>query len=461
MRRLQWLAVAMVVLPMLALALYPPTAFDETLYHLPLVRAIAEEGLGFHEELRFPVFPLLAELLAVPAYLLGGDVATHAIPLIATLLTAAVLLAWGRLRGIRTGALAVAAFLGAPIVVHLATSLYVEAVLTLFVCAGFYCLEFQRLYVSPTPEHTKAVAAATALQNVLGGLFLGAACAVKYLGLYFAVAGAVIVAIRARRALVPYLAGVAIVALPMYAWIYAQTGNPLFPYFAQNAWTADLPPARSIVSLIRIPFDVVFARDRIGQQPPFTPFFALALIAMAWKSRARFILPLGYLLAFLFLPADARYLVPLLPLVLIEGATVLDRLAPSRRLVATLTILAIVPGPAYAIYRIAKQGSPFDRTAYLRRVVPEYRALERAGTSRVYACRGEQLKWYAAGPFLGDHFGPHSFSRVLNADMQANLRARRIDHLLVARECNSVTLPAPGFTLVYADEAAQLWRVGR
>jgi len=138
---------------------------------------------------------------------------------------------------------------------------------------------------------------------------------------------------------------------------------------------------------------------------------------------------------------------------------VLDRYALPRWLYGTLLILAIAPGPAYAVYRIARQGLPTGRTAYLRRVVPEYRALERAGRSRVYSCRGEQLKWYAAGPFLGDHFGPHSFSRVLTGDLHANLTARRIEHLLVARECNGVPLPAPGFTLVYEDESAQLWRV--
>ena len=200
----------------------------------------------------------------------------------------------------------------------------------------------------------------------------------------------------------------------------------------------------------------MFARDRIGMQPPFTPFFAIALIAIAWKSRARFLLPLGYLLAFLFLPADARYLVPLLPLVLIEAAKLLRNIP--RWLYVTLVIVALAPGPAYAIYRIHKQGSPLDRTAYLRRVVPEYRALERAGTSRVYGCHAERLKFYAAGPFLGDHFGPHSYSRVLNANLHANLTARGIEHLLVPKRCTNLLLQR-GFTLVYEDDAAQLWRV--
>jgi 4-amino-4-deoxy-L-arabinose transferase-like glycosyltransferase len=432
-------AAVVVTLTLVALALCPPVAFDETLYHLPLVRAIAEEGtLRFHEELRFPVFPLLAELLAVLAYLIGGDVATHFIPLVATLLTAALLLEWGKSRGIANGPLAAAAFLGMPIVVQLATTLYVDAVLTLFVTAGFYCL-WASSNLLPTawgegyPERRWLV---------LAGLCFGAACAVKYLGLYFALAGA----IQARRArnLAWFAAGVVAVALPMYAWIFAQTGNPVFPFFGSSPWVLPLAPfdsiAERLVRFVRIPWDVMFARDRMGQQPPYTPFFALALLIAGWRSW----IAIGYLVAFTFLPPDSRYLMPLLPLLLIEAA------ARVRPLPRWLVLVALLPGPAYAIYRVARYEP-----------VPEARALQRAGTSRIYTCGGEQLKALAAGTQLGDHAGPHSFDRVLDERMHANLVALRIDMLLVAkRTCSGrLPLPGPGFTLLYEDEAAQLWRV--
>src|SRR5207249_189940 len=55
---------AMVAAALFVLALYPPIAFDETLYHLPFVRAVAGSGaLRFLPDLRFPVFPQLHELL--------------------------------------------------------------------------------------------------------------------------------------------------------------------------------------------------------------------------------------------------------------------------------------------------------------------------------------------------------------------------------------------------------------
>jgi hypothetical protein len=40
-----------------------------------------------------------------------------------------------------------------------------------------------------------------------------------------------------------------------------------------------MPLSERIVRVLRIPYDVVFARDRIGMQPPFTPLFGLALVA--------------------------------------------------------------------------------------------------------------------------------------------------------------------------------------
>ena len=83
---------ALVIAPVFVLALYPPLAFDETLYHLPTVRALASGGaLRFLPNLRFPVFPQMQELLCVPAFLLGGGTATHLVALIEVIVTAALL----------------------------------------------------------------------------------------------------------------------------------------------------------------------------------------------------------------------------------------------------------------------------------------------------------------------------------------------------------------------------------
>jgi hypothetical protein len=139
------IAIAVGIVPLFVLALYPPLAFDETLYHLPFVRALARDGaLSFLPNLRFPVFPQIHELLCVPVFLLAGDVATHLVALAEVLITAGLLIEWGRRHETRAGWLAAALFLGSPLVVHLATITYVDAALTLFVAAGFIALDRDR-----------------------------------------------------------------------------------------------------------------------------------------------------------------------------------------------------------------------------------------------------------------------------------------------------------------------------
>ena len=76
--RWPWLAAsAIATVPFLLLALFPPIAFDETLYHLPFVQALARSGsITFLGNLRFPAFPLVHELLCVPVFVALGDTAT-------------------------------------------------------------------------------------------------------------------------------------------------------------------------------------------------------------------------------------------------------------------------------------------------------------------------------------------------------------------------------------------------
>jgi len=421
--------------PLFALALRPPVAFDETLYHLPYVRALAESGaLRFLPELRFPVFPQLHELLCVPLFLAGGDVATHLVSLVEVMLTAALLVEWGRRYEPRAGMLAAAFFLGSPIVIQLATVAHVDAALTLFVTAGLYCLDRGR--------------------PLLTGLFLGTACGVKYLGGFFAAAAA------RKRTVLP----IALFALPVTLWLVLATGNPVFPFFGSNAWNLPLPEVplgTRIVRTLLLPWNVTFARGEVNQQPPFTPLFAVALVVVlvaAFRDvRARFvaIVVVLYVAAFAFLPQDSRYLVPLLPLVGMVFAVTIARRWP--KIAVPLAIVAILPGLGYTAYRLWPEGIPADRRAFLAREIPEYEALQRADDT-VYVCGAEQLKYHAPRRLLGDHAGPYAFARVLRGDVAANLRAIDARYLLVSKRICTTPVGA-GLELVYEDEHAQLWRV--
>src|SRR5438105_51384 len=198
------------LIPLALLALYPPIAFDETLYHLAFVRAIAQSGaINFFGDIRFPVFPQLHELLCVPVFLLLGDTAMHFVAVAEVVLLAGVLVKWPEQRS--TALLAAALVLGNPIVMQIGTVTHVDAALMLFVAAGAYCL-----------DHHPAAA----------GFLLGTACSVKYLGCYFAAAGFVYLLLFGtnRRRIAPLFAGSLLLAvLPMYGRIVALTGNPFFP----------------------------------------------------------------------------------------------------------------------------------------------------------------------------------------------------------------------------------------
>jgi len=453
-------AVALFTLPLFLLALYPPLAFDETLYHLPFVRAVARSGaIRFLAEHRFPAFPQLHELLCVPPFLLAGDTATHLVALAEVLVLTGLMIAWPQQRLI--GFLAAALVLGNPIVVQMATITYTEAALMLFVAAGFYCLD---------------------RNPIAAGFLLGTACSVKYLGCYFAAAGfayVLLFGVNRRRTLPLFLGALAAGLLPMYGRIVALTGNPSFPFlprlFGATLWT--LPPTPRTENVLRLFWDITFARGRVNFQPPYSPLFAVAmlitLIAAIRDRRATFLAAvcIGYIAIFIFLPQDSRYLLPLLPLVAMAAASAVAPLL-RKNVIAALSLLAIAPGVAYAGYRLVRQGplpvTSAQRQQYLESHIPEYRALERRGPGRIYVCGAEQLKYFGGDDLLGDVAGPFAYDTVIGQSADAEhlwrtLSPSHIRYLLVSRaHCPAAWqhLPAaPRFELVYADGGATLWRV--
>jgi len=448
-------AVALFTLPFFLLALYPPLAFDETLYHLPFVRAIARSGaIRFLADHRFPAFPQLQELLCVPSFLLAGDTATHLVALAEVLVLTGLMIAWPQQR--LTGFLAAALVLGNPIVIQMATITYTEAALMLFVAAGFYCLD---------------------RNSIATGFLLGTACSVKYLGCYFAAAGfayLLLFGANRRRTIPLFLGALAAGLLPMYGRIVALTGNPFFPFlprlFGASPWT--LPATLRSENVLRLFWDITFARGRVNFQPPYSPLFAIAMlitfIAAIRDRRATFLaaLCIGYIAIFTFLPQDSRYLLPLLPLVAMAAASAVAPLL-RKNVVAALSLLAVAPGIAYAGYRLVRLGplpvTSAQRQQYLEAHIPEYRAMEHRGPGRIYVCGAEQLKYFGGDDLLGDVAGPFAYDTIVGNNFPGNLARFHIRYLLVSRaHCPMAwqRLPSPPrFELVYADDGAMLWRV--
>ena len=496
----------MLLAPIILLPLYPPASFDSTMYHLPYAKAFASSGgLPFLSSLRFPVFPQLMEVLFAVLLLFADDVAAQCVQVLMTLLTAGLLFVWGRRAfSPAAGWIAAALFLGNPIVAYFAGTAYVEPGLFLFVTAG--------LYAASRWRESRGRG-----WLVLAAVFVSAAAATKYLGLFFVAALGVIVALtkrtgsRARNVLL--FAGVCAAFLaPWYGRIFFYTGNPIHPYlpeiFGATAWdlsryqlriveSAASPGvaeytdafAGRLVSLAKLPWDLVFAREKFDWHPPFSPIYLLALPLMFFaavhepKVRRLLLLAAAYAFFFLSLPPEPRYLLPAAPLVSLAAGAGCARLLAKlpgeprrRRLLAALCLVCFLPGWLYAARHIRHLGvlpvNAEQRERFLARRLPVYPAIRHlnrvygSGYS-LYAFYAENMPYFAEGSFWGDWFGPASFERVLSAgtDPEAihrTLRRFGVNHLLIV-EGHSPPLPTedPGFRrrfqTVYSDPHARVF----
>jgi len=287
---------------------------------------------------------------------------------------------------------------------------------------------------------------------------------------------------------------------PWYLRIYVHTDNPIFPYlprvFGESLWQSlprteigELLPQR-LARWARLPWDVVFERQRYGQEPPFSPVWlaALPLLALgaARESRVRHPLWIAGVYAFVctWLPSDSRYFVPALPLASLalagSAASALRRwpALASRRLAGALCLGCVLPGWLYAGFRIARQGplpvTPAAREAYLDRRLPVHPALAwlnrtRGSSYTLWALYAENMAYFADGRFMGDWVGPASFDRVVlgvrdPADLHRRLSRLGATHFLVTRQRGGLPFAEDAgferwFAPVYADSEARVYEL--
>lgn len=474
------LAVVAALLPVVMLAIYPPTGFDATLYHLPFAKAFAVSGsLPFLPDLRVPVFPQLNELLLAMALLLGGDAAAQLLVALATALTAALLVLWGRVafpEAPVAGWIAAAAWLGNPLVVYLGGSAYVDPTLALWVTAALYAVHRYR-----AGGGTGWLAASAA--------FAGAAAAGKYLGLFFVAAIAAIVAAGARsrvagqwRQVAAFVALALAVMAPWYGRILYYTGNPLFPFFPRLFGSSPWDP-----------LDAGAAGPwwrSASALPPLSPVYLAVLPLVAWRAardarvRRLLLLVAAFAGVTLALPRDPRYLLPVVPLASLALGVTLASWAPfprlsGRRRIAAACAALLLPGWLYGVIRIVHLGPPpasqASREALLARELPLYPAVRflnrRSGSAyTAFGFGTENLHYFADGRLLGDWAGPASYRRMPSpagdpgalAMMLRRMGARYL--ILPASACRSGRTESAGFRrefrLLYADPYARTFAVG-
>ncbi|HVT43644.1 MAG TPA: glycosyltransferase family 39 protein [Thermoanaerobaculia bacterium] len=485
--------------PAFVLSLYPPNAWDETMYHLPFAKLfLREHAVVFAETLRFPLFPQLGEMLFAAILALSGDVQTHTVQLLAALLIAMAIQAHMRRRNVVSSVMGAALWLGSPIVVYYAATSYVDHLLTLF------CTVSCTMWLRWREEGSSR------------WLLLSAACAgfaagTKYLGLYFACALAILTMFGGRpRGVVRAVSLFAVVSLltlsPWYVRNTAATGNPVFPFlseiFGKSEWTSAIDravaegenPKEKIMhagrhllpkpaELITLPWRVVSDREHLAGEPPYSPFLfiALPLIAMAVIRDRDLRLMAGAVLLYVLVVSkhDVRFLLPVVPLFCLAGGVGIDWLLGALRryaLSAAVVLMLIAPALVYGALKIVQRGAvpatAAARHEFLERVIRPYRALQYLNEARgrdyvLYGAASPNAIYYAEGVWLGEVMGPARYSFVRSktsssAELFETLRSLGADHLLIDRTFPGVSPPdaealSSDFRLLLRYDAIELY----
>lgn len=477
---------AIFAVPPFLLSLYPPTGFDETMYHLPYARLfVREHGVVFAESLRFPIFPQLAHLVFTPILMFAGASATHAVQFFSAAVTALGVACWAReLEGDRSALWSAAIWIGSPLVIWFAATSYIDLTLTLFVLLAFRAVTLW----SGTGQHGHVLVA---------GLMAGFAAGTKYHGLVIVILCAATALISSRRSVRPammFVAGVTVAMGPFYLRNLALTGNPVFPFFGRvfgySPWSPSTPGpplATRLQNLVELPWGMVADSVRRSGQPPYSPFVLLLLpFALYYALRNRslrgpvlMILLYGAIVssAVRVLPTDVRFLLPTAAVLAVPAGAALDRLSRRLRTPAygfAVALLLASPGLVYGAFKLWERGPvPFgedDRARYITRLVPAYPLIAELnrlhGSSyTLYTVYGENLRWYIEGRGLGDRFGPSRYRDVITAAVDSRSLARHLrrlgaDYILFNRRSFAIP-PGPELVRVAGWGEYEVWAVSK
>jgi 4-amino-4-deoxy-L-arabinose transferase-like glycosyltransferase len=437
------------LLPFFALALYPPTTWDATMYHLAYGKIYLENhAVVFTPYLRFPVFPQTNDMLFALAMLVGDDVLAQCVELLMMATLAAALVAFGaRFLTRRAGWWAAAVFLGSPLVVRLGTVAYVDMGLALFAALASYAT---LVWLRERDDRWLAIAAVSC----------GFAVGTKYTALFtlLVLAAVVAAASAARREFLRPVLFVAAAVAVCSPWLLRNAyymRNPLFPFFfgtfgrlfGYGAWGPEefaglyddysrYGVGTGVGALLLLPWNLVVHWRAFGgwMASPLALVVPHAAF-VAGVARRAIAAPLAigtaHVLFWFYTSQESHYLLPALPMLSAAAGGALDGLAarfgrldaePWRRAVTAVGVAALVaPGWVWTARRLEENGAvpatAAERGAYLARWLPTYPAYERLNATAgrdyaVYAFNDENMAYFADGRFMGDHFGLARYSRV-------------------------------------------------
>jgi len=503
-RLLIYCLLTILLLPVLLMPLYPPTAFDSTMYHLTYAKIYAQtHKITITPYLRYPVFTQTNEMLFTLAFLLYDEVTAQMIQFLMMGVLSMGLFAFGRKHfSQKVGIGAMMIFLSNPMVLWLGTCAYIDIGLALFVTMAIYSFF--------NWSHSNEIR-----WLILGGLFLGFAAGSKYSALFFLIlfSGATLYSgfkdRRLRHAFL-FIAMAVGIASPWYFRNWYYTGNPVFPFFGEifgyGLWNSqDLQNqldnlirtygmGKSFISFLLFPWNITFHQPKFLMEAPFSPIYLFALPFLFFslvhsKMRRLLIIILFYTLFWFTTAQHLRYLMPIIPLLsLVTAASfvhcqelfLFTKIKWRKKRILTLTILLLLssPGWVYAIYKVQQEGYPpytkKQREVYLTQKLPSFPAYQylnqiRGNHYSLYALYDEAMPFFANGTFMGDWFGPARFEKVYSklADDQAlhqELRSLGADYFLVRRDILKKVFPERTFSplhfkLIYMNEHVLLFEI--
>ena len=281
-RTVAWIIFGAYAIYYLVNALAPETQADGITYHLGLPYEYVRLG-GFPARARFyDLIPQGAEMLYTVAFAFGRHVAAKLVEL--GLFAAAVPLIFrvGRRLGLTdTGSLVVAAFYwSAPVIGLTGSSTYNDAALVFFTLDVLYVLLVWR----DTAESRYLV---------LAGALAGFCYAIKFPGIFTAIAAMLFVLVRARRVrpAILFAAGIALTAGPWMIRSAVITRNPLAPLADSvfpNAYfhiATDRDLAQGMRSLrgvapSEVPWELAFGDHLMGTFGPMLLLLPIGLLAI-------------------------------------------------------------------------------------------------------------------------------------------------------------------------------------
>jgi hypothetical protein len=477
-----YLAIVVPVGLLSVLALYPATAFDSIMYHLPLARdLVTHHGFTYDAFVRFSFLPQANEALFALTFLLSPNpIVSQGLELCILGLCLWLVLAYFRdVGGLRSAGFAASlVILASPVVISTATTAYIDIWPMAFLLAGIV------LAVLKLQGRTNR----SPLCWALVGFLLAQAAAGKYTGLADAavISFVLVLAVvrwpprrRQLRSVALAALGFLIVVAPWYLRPLSLTGDPTYPFLTNVFGNQNGPyTTRELAALSQSVRDTarpgvlgIVGRDikyAVGEVPgggtsgvpagipPLTVLLGTGLLGLAMRPlrhdrvyRVVILSGVGMVAVWVLTSADQRYTVPAVGVLALAAGMTVDQLlrTPARVLAQRVRAVAAVAVAAVALYRsvefakvtISYFGLPpasgHDTAAYLDAsglgCLPgvEYLNARFGSNYSAYALHCEQTTFYAEGRYMGDWFGRASYFRVLGPTAAVSSIPRLVNNL--------------------------------